>query len=383
MTRIQPIDWGRGRENYESEYGIVNYRNKKVLDVGADVGSTADFFLMKGARIVIAVEGNKKFYKKLKTNAQKVKGITPVFLWIKCAKHFESLIKKYRPDVVKVDCDDPGKKTGCEKYLFRIPSKIFSIAPEYIIETHTNSTFHAMKRKCKKNGYRISNVVVRHRPDLRVVYARRSLKMVKGKQRVRNYLRKVKIPKFKNRKVSLSHLLRLADPEGLYMEFGVWEGVSINYIASKIPEKTVYGFDVVFEGLPEYYRPRVPKGACKLDKIPEVANNVELVIGWFQDTLKPFLEKHKEKTSFIHLDADLYSSTRFVLFTLAEHKRLQKGTVIQFDEIFWADKSKWYQGEYRALQDLVKTYNAKIKWLGYGAGKHKCGAIMILEDIVS
>ena len=172
-VRIKPPDWGRGRENYETEYGFVDYRNKRVLDVGADVGSTADFFLRKGAREVVAVEGNKKFYKKLKINAQKIKGITPVFLWIKCGRHFESLIRKYRPDVMQVDCDDRGKKTGCEKYLFGIPSKIFSMVPEYLIETHTNSTFNAMKAKCKKNGYKIVKVRVRHRPDLRVVYARR------------------------------------------------------------------------------------------------------------------------------------------------------------------------------------------------------------------
>lgn len=172
-VRIRPIDWGRGRENYEKEYGFVDYSDKRVLDVGADVGSTADFFLRKGATEVIAVEGNKKFYAKLKLNAQKIKGIKPVFLWIKCGRHFESLIKKHRPDIMKVDCDDPGKKTGCEKYLFEIPNKTFSLVPEYIIEAHTHSTFNAMKKKCEKNGYKIVKVLVRHRPDLRIVYARK------------------------------------------------------------------------------------------------------------------------------------------------------------------------------------------------------------------
>ena len=167
------MDWGRGREDYDKEYGFVDYNDKLILDIGADIGSTADHFLRKGAKEVIAVEGNKKFYAKLKLNAQEIEEITPVFLWIKCSNHFESLIKKYKPDVVKVDCDDPGKKTGCEKYLFKIPDAVFSMVPEYIIETHTHSNFNAMKKKCEKNKYKLVKVTVRHRPDLRIVYARR------------------------------------------------------------------------------------------------------------------------------------------------------------------------------------------------------------------
>lgn len=173
-VRIPPIDWGRGPEDYEAEYGIVDYRDKKVLDIGADVGSTADYFLRKGARVVIAVEGNEGFYKKLERNAKKIEGIIPIFLWIKTPKHFENLIKLSQPDVLKADCDLPGKD-GCEKHLFKIDDWIFSMVSEYIVETHNDPIFYSMKEKCEKNGYELVNVRVRHRPDLRIVYAKGAL----------------------------------------------------------------------------------------------------------------------------------------------------------------------------------------------------------------
>jgi hypothetical protein len=38
--------------------------------------------------------------------------------------------------------------------------------------------------------------------------------------------------------------------DGLYCEFGVGSGGTVNYIASLIPQKKIHGFDA-FEGLPE------------------------------------------------------------------------------------------------------------------------------------
>ena len=52
-------------EDYNKMYGFLDYTNKKVIDIGADIGSTALFFLDKGANIVLAVEGNKERYKEL------------------------------------------------------------------------------------------------------------------------------------------------------------------------------------------------------------------------------------------------------------------------------------------------------------------------------
>jgi hypothetical protein len=152
-------------EFWDEEYGMVDYRGKVVMDIGADWGRTADYFLQKGARLVIAVEGREDRYSKLKDNAHLIGGIVPILLWITEPRDFAKFIKKYRPDVVQVDCE------GCEEHLFEIPDALFSLVPEYLVETHNHPLFSAMKEKCVKNGYEIVNV--KSSNGLKVVYARR------------------------------------------------------------------------------------------------------------------------------------------------------------------------------------------------------------------
>src|SRR5215813_1213642 len=63
----------------------------------------------------------------------------------------------------------------------------------------------------------------------------------------------------------------------LVCEFGVFEGQSINQIAS-LTSKTVFGFDS-FQGLPEQWG-TVEKGTFRVTKLPTVEKNVELIQGW-------------------------------------------------------------------------------------------------------
>ena len=44
---------------------------------------------------------------------------------------FPSLIRKYSPDVIKVDCE------GCEKYLVDVPCNLLTITSVWIVETHS------------------------------------------------------------------------------------------------------------------------------------------------------------------------------------------------------------------------------------------------------
>ncbi|WP_051656756.1 hypothetical protein [Butyrivibrio sp. AE3004] len=76
--------------------------------------------------------------------------------------------------------------------------------------------------------------------------------------------------------------------------------------------QTIYGFDS-FEGLPEDWftaSTDFNEGSLRQGKIPEVRKNVELVVGLFDATLTDFLEAHKENVAFMHIDCDLYSSTK-------------------------------------------------------------------------
>ncbi len=170
-------------------------------------------------------------------------------------------------------------------------------------------------------------------------------------------------PSFLNKYHLLKYSLRNAIPGGLLLEFGVFEGKSINYISSIAPKEIVYGFDS-FEGLPEYWRKGFPKGLFKLNELPPVKSNVKLIVGLFKDKLDYFLDNHPKHISFIHMDADLYSSTKYVLCTLAKYDRLRVGTVIQFDEFY--NYPNWrIMGEYRAFNDFINEYNVEYEYLGY------------------
>jgi hypothetical protein len=140
-----------------------------------------------------------------------------------------------------------------------------------------------------------------------------------------------KIIWYRDRFEMLSHAAALAPLDGLVLEFGVASGDTIRWLARSEPlrDRKIYGFDS-FKGLPEPWGCySITHFACA---IPEVPKNVELVIGRFEQTLKPFLAEHQDNIALIHLDADLFSSTKFVLDALTS--RIVPGTVIELDE-YW------------------------------------------------
>lgn len=148
----------------------------------------------------------------------------------------------------------------------------------------------------------------------------------------------------------------------LWLEFGVFSGKTINYI-SRFASDKVYGFDS-FKGLPEKWRPGFEAGAFDLQgKLPSVNKNVELVDGWFSNTLPKFLEEHNNETiSFIHIDCDLYSSTKFVLETTLPF--IERFCVIVFDELLNYDGFDGPTGELLAWYEFVQNNNIEFEWIG-------------------
>ena len=147
---------------------------------------------------------------------------------------------------------------------------------------------------------------------------------------------------------------------GLVCEFGVATGNSINYIASLLPQTTVFGFDS-FEGLPEDWREEYPRGSFQIERLPEVSANVTLKKGWFSDTLPDFLEQHSGQAVFVHVDCDLYSSTKDIFNLLAP--RIGPGTVLVFDEYF--NYPGWREGEYKAFMEFINRTGYEFEYLGY------------------
>lgn len=92
----------------------------------------------------------------------------------------------------------------------------------------------------------------------------------------------------------------LAKQPGLFVEFSVFEGRSINWIASR-SDRTVHGFDS-FQGLPEDWTPDSPAGefAKPAGWLPKVVPNVSLHVGLFDQTLPNLVKEHAESVSLLH-----------------------------------------------------------------------------------
>lgn len=151
--------------------------------------------------------------------------------------------------------------------------------------------------------------------------------------------------------------LAAANQDGLVLEFGVRHGTSIRQIAALV-KGPLHGFDS-FEGLPEVWH-HEPKGSYTTKgEIPKVPNNVSLHVGWFEDTLPSFLERHPGSVRFINIDCDIYSSTKTVLDLLAP--RIQSGAVIVFDE--YIGNEHWREDEFKAFQEAVAAYGWQYEYL--------------------
>ena len=150
---------------------------------------------------------------------------------------------------------------------------------------------------------------------------------------------------------------------GVIAEFGVWKGESINFFAKSCPKARVFGFDS-FEGLEEdWYGYRLQKGSFSTNgQLPNCERNVTLVKGWFEDTLPKFCgELQLEKILLLHMDADTYKPTAYVLSSLSNN--LGKGSIIIFDEYFGYPNFRLH--EFKAWQELADSSGLKYRYIGY------------------
>lgn len=149
---------------------------------------------------------------------------------------------------------------------------------------------------------------------------------------------------------------------GLVLEFGVFQGKSINHFANRFPDETLHGFDS-FEGLAEdWLGYHLPKGTFNLGgKLPKVNGNVTLHKGWFDKTLPSFLKENPQNIRLCHVDCDTYESALYVLQTVAS--RFVKGSVIVFDEYYGYPNFK--EGEFKAWKEVCKKAKIKYKYIAF------------------
>lgn len=137
--------------NFERMYGGVDYTDKLVLDIGADYGTTARFFLTKGARHVHALEANPEFVVRLKEFAATEPRVT-VERALASTEHAAELIHRVRPDIAKIDCE------GCESMLLDVPLGLLCAVPTWLIETHSKALHKALWRRFEEAGFVVSLV---------------------------------------------------------------------------------------------------------------------------------------------------------------------------------------------------------------------------------
>jgi len=135
-------------DDYEKDYGRVDYKGKTVMDIGTDWGSTAEFFAHKGASKIICVDGNITFLKELEENVTRYKW--PVIIEqrsIQAVSDLEYLLQKFEVDIVKCDCD------GCERWFETLTRDYARRVPLYIFEIHSLSLYLMLARRASDWGY--------------------------------------------------------------------------------------------------------------------------------------------------------------------------------------------------------------------------------------
>jgi hypothetical protein len=155
-------------------------------------------------------------------------------------------------------------------------------------------------------------------------------------------------------------ILPQVDSAGLILEFGVFRGGSIRYLARRMPGREIHGFDS-FLGLPQAWTWE-PKGAYNLGgRLPRVPKHVKLHPGFFEDSLPAFKKKFPGNIVLLHIDCDLYSSTKTVFDELGD--RITTGTIILFDEYF--GYPGWKNHEHKAFKELIESCQLRYTYLCY------------------
>ncbi len=181
--------------------------------------------------------------------------------------------------------------------------------------------------------------------------------------------RNLKFNDFYNKKVKYEDRFKLhkfvidteiQDCEFDFFEFGVAEGTSFKWWTEQIknPNCRFFGFDV-FTGLPEDFGVMKKSHYDTKGSTPLIKDaRVTFISGLFQESLPLFLNKydHNDKRKVIHMDADLYSSTLFVLTYLYPY--LKENDIIIFDEFGVPTH------EFKAFYEIVSAYKFKYEVLG-------------------
>ena len=156
-------------------YGSVDYHHKVVLDLGADVGSTADYFLQKGAVKVFAVEGDAGLFSRLCRNIKTVlqderfERVAPMCCQIRDPETLAGILFQTQPQVVKMDLDSEGHIW--ERDLIpKLPDNVLRIAGEWLVECHQRYSFNDVAARLRAAQFTLLRDELWAPPNCSVAY---------------------------------------------------------------------------------------------------------------------------------------------------------------------------------------------------------------------
>ena len=159
-----------------------------------------------------------------------------------------------------------------------------------------------------------------------------------------------KLPKiFFNRWDFYDAVVALADKSRTFYEFGVWNGISFQYLINAFGKG--FGFDT-FTGLPEDWHHDRAGTYSSFGSVPKIEGG-EFIVGKFENTLPKFFSKKRPLASLINFDADLYSSTLCALNY--SNKVIDEKSILIFDEFLMSNH--WEEDEYKALSEFCDNFN--------------------------
>ncbi len=163
-----------------------------------------------------------------------------------------------------------------------------------------------------------------------------------------------------------------------YFEFGVAQGEMISHWSNRNVNSAsrFFGFDS-FTGLPESWEDKAQGHFNTRGELPQINDSrVSFIKGWFQDTVSPFFKSLDiaDRQAIYHLDADLFSSTLYVLFQI--QPLIKSGDILIFDEF------SSYKDEYLAFKIFEKTMGKHFDSKLIGAiNNYRQVAIQITNEV--
>ena len=159
--KLNSIDKSGDFKEYSRYYSSINYKNKIVVDWGADIGSSAIYFLSKGASKVYCYEIDKNKIKKFNV----VKGM-PEFKQFDLSNRIKYNPSKAKGDILKMDIEGSEAEVLSEKYIDHFSKFIIALHPQQI----SSKKFLYLSNMLKNKGARVYGRVMNSKGLAEVIY---------------------------------------------------------------------------------------------------------------------------------------------------------------------------------------------------------------------